>query len=358
MRPKSLILLALALGCGLAASIGISRVMDANANRSGADLDTTPIYVAAHNINLGDPISSDMLVMEEWPTAKAPKGAISSMEDLEGRRPRTTIFAGTPMLEAHLLARGETADPITNIPSGFRLSTISVDAETGAAGLLSPGDRVDVQLFMSANQRTGVKTATTRVFLQNIRVFAIEQAVQRAAEGEDEGKTIPKTVSLLVTSEQASKIDLAQNVGEISLVPRNPNDETDAQVVDVTLEDIFGTRSEKNDRESEQNRDTVAVKPKSNMFDSFIGMMSQAAEQRPPFEMTILQAEAVSKMRFDPRTGAPLDREQDGFQGTAARPVSTKTGGTAAAARRTEDGKLDFTPAGGEADFPIDFPNE
>ena len=45
MRPKSLILLALALGCGLIASIGISQVLDSKNNKP-AVVETTPIYVA------------------------------------------------------------------------------------------------------------------------------------------------------------------------------------------------------------------------------------------------------------------------------------------------------------------------
>ncbi len=350
MRPKSLILLALALGCGLAASIGISRVMDANANRPAVQLETTPIYVALHNINLGDPIGAGMVALEEWPASKAPKGSISKLEDLEGRRPRTTIVAGTPILEAQLLAQGETADPVANIPDGYRLSTISVNAEKVAAGLLSPGDRVDVQLFMAASQRDGVPVATTRVILQNIRVFAIEQAVQRTAEGED-ARAIPKTVSLLVTPEQASKLDLAQNLGELSLIPRNPNDESASAMVEVTIEDILGTRSDRNTRVDEQNRDAVKVQ-KPSLFDTVVGMMSQASKEVPPFEMTIVQAEEVSTMHFDRRTGAPLRGATEAFAGsrpkTAGAPVSF-----------TNDGKIDFggekKDAGG-AGAPPDFP--
>ncbi|TWT95974.1 SAF domain protein [Botrimarina colliarenosi] len=356
MRPKSLILLVLALGCGLAASIGISRVMDANANRPAMQLETTPIYVALHNINLGDPIGASMVALEEWPADKAPKGSLTSLEDLEGRRPRTTIVAGTPILEAQLLALGETADPVANIPDGFRLSTISVNAEKVAAGLLSPGDRVDVQLFMAASQRDNVPFATTRVILQNIRVFAIEQAVQRTAEGE-EARAIPKTVSLLVTPEQASKLDLAQNLGELSLIPRNPNDETASAMVEVTIEDILGTRSEKNSRKEEQNRD-VSGPPKQSLFDTVVGMMSQAAQERPPFEMTIVQAEEVSTMRFDSRTGVPLQGEQDSYAG--ARP---KTPGSTAS--YTSDGKIDFSgplkstgPPPKPVDFPVPFEGE
>lgn len=348
MRPKSLILLALALGCGLAASIGISRVMDANANRS-VDVETTPIYVALHNINLGDPIGADMVTLEEWPRDKAPQGCLTSLEDLEGRRPRATIFAGTPILEAQLLAQGETADPVANIPDGFRLSTISVNAEKSAAGLLSPGDRVDVQLFMAANARAGVAVATTRVILQNIRVFAIEQAVQRSAES-DEGKVIPKTVSLLVTPEQASRIDLAQNLGELSLIPRNPNDETASQMVEVTLQDLMGTRSESNDRKTEQNRDRTADS-RPGMIDSMIGLLAKTAKERPPFEMTIVRAEEVDTMQFDRRTGKPLDETYENYQPTKAASMSS-------GARRTEDGRLDFTPPTDDSSFPIDFEEE
>lgn len=348
MRPKSLILLALALGCGLAASIGISRVMDANANRT-VEVETTPIYVALHNINLGDPIGAEMVTLEEWPKDKAPQGCLTTLEDLEGRRPRATIFAGTPILEAQLLAQGETADPVANIPDGFRLSTISVNAEKSAAGLLSPGDRVDVQLFMAANARAGVPVATTRVILQNIRVFAIEQAVQRSAES-DEGKVIPKTVSLLVTLEQASKIDLAQNLGELSLIPRNPNDETVAQAVEITIDDLQVGRSEGNDRETEQNRGK-ATGDRPNMIDSMIGLLAKTAKEQPPFEMTIVRAEEVDTMQFDRRTGKPLESAYENYQPTKAASLST-------GARRTEDGRLDFTPQTDSSSFPIDFEEE
>ena len=84
MRPKSLILLALALGCGLVASIGISQVMDRNRGAQ-VSIETSPIYVALHNINLGDPIDSTMVSLQEWPTDKIPPGAIAQLEDLEGK---------------------------------------------------------------------------------------------------------------------------------------------------------------------------------------------------------------------------------------------------------------------------------
>ncbi|HET6883964.1 MAG TPA: hypothetical protein VFI31_27675, partial [Pirellulales bacterium] len=62
MRPKSILLLALALGCGLIASIGINQVM---ANRRATTIqvvgETTPVFVAATEIGIGDPLTPQLL---------------------------------------------------------------------------------------------------------------------------------------------------------------------------------------------------------------------------------------------------------------------------------------------------------
>lgn len=340
MKPKSLLLLALAGGCGLVASIGISQVMDKNAQR-GPALETAPIYVALHNINLGDPIDASMVSLMEWPKDKIPPGALTQIEDIEGRRPRTNIVQGEPVLDAKLLAQGEFADPIAQIPDGYRLSTISVNAEKSAAGLLSPGDRVDVQLFVQRNDRANIDSPTTKVILQNIRVYAVEQAVQRSADG-GEARAIPKTVSLVVTPRQASKIELAQNLGALSLIPRNPNDEADTGAVQMTADELFSDGESKNTREAEQNRDDREEgRSKPGFFSGIVSMMKQAAENQPPFEMELVLADEVTVLEFDSRTGKPLRKPEAGADSFGPQIP-------AAAAP---------TPAGeGEVeDFPIDF---
>ncbi|TWT76852.1 SAF domain protein [Posidoniimonas polymericola] len=345
MRPKSLILLALALGCGLVASIGISQVMEGNKSR-GPSVETTSIYVALHNINLGDPIDATMISLQEWPKDKVPPGALTSLEDLEGRRPRTNIIAGEPILDAKLLAQGEQADPLSSVPPNMRLSTISVDAEKSAAGLLSPGDRVDIQLFVRADPRNGISEAATKIFLQNIRVFAIEQAVQRSGDGE--ARTIPKTVSLLVTPEQATKIDFAQHIGELSLIPRNPNDEGLAMDSAINFDQLFDGAVEKNDREKEQARDETAVEegPKGSFLGGVLSMMKRTAKERPPFEIEIVMADEVSVEYFDANTGKPLRDYND--KRNSSDSGGSGSGGASSAA--------DDAPS--MEDFPIEFDGE
>lgn len=305
MRPKSLLLLALALGCGLVASIGISQVMDRNSNSQG-NLETVPIYVALHNINLGDPIDAAMISLQEWPKDKVPRGVISELKDLEGRRPRTAIIEGEPILEGKLLAPGQIADPIRSIKKGMRLKTIAVDAEKSVAGLLGPGDRVDVQLFVRKDQRTGVDTAMSKIILQNIRVFAVDQTVQRSPDGGEE-RTIAKTVSLMLTPEQASRLSLAEQIGELSLIPRNPDDEEMAGWSEYTVEDLLAD-GDKNSRAIEQGateKPAATEDPAANngLLDAIHNAVPVA---KAPFRMEIVEAQAVREVLFDVETGRPI----------------------------------------------------
>jgi pilus assembly protein CpaB len=356
MRPKSLLLLALALGCGLVASIGISQVMEKN--RGPKATETVPIYVALHNINLGDPIEAGMLSLQEWPKDKVPRGVLSKLTDIEGRRPRTAIIEGEPILEGKLLAQGQVADPIKAIPPDMRLKTIAVDAEKSAAGLLGPGDRVDVQLFVRKNERDGIDATRSKVILQNIRVFAVDQTVQRSPDGSEE-RTIAKTVSLMLTPEQASKLSLAEQIGEISLIPRNPDDQAITATPEFTLEDIWD-EGDASSREKEQNRDEAdedSEKPSSNSLVDAI--RSNVPPVAPPFRMEIVEAYDIREVLFDPETGKPIRKmieDTGGPRVTPATPASFPGGATS----DSSDAAAEAASAASEAasaldDFPIDL---
>jgi pilus assembly protein CpaB len=353
MRPKSLLLLALALGCGLVASIGISQVMDRN-NHSQTKIETVPIYVAIHNINLGDPIDAKMLRLEDWPKDKVPRGAISSLEELQGRRPRAAIIEGEPILEGKLLEKGQIADPIRAITKGMRLYTIKVDAEKSAAGLLGPGDRVDVQLFVRKDQRLGTDTAKSKIILQNVRVFAVDQTVQRAAEGGEE-RSVAKTISLMLKPDQASKLALAAQIGEISLIPRNPDDEEAAQTSETTVDDLL-TGSDMNSRAKEQG-DSKPKQP-SDATNNLLNAVRAAAAPKPPFRMEIVEAQGVREVLFDAETGRPVHPGAESaagpvpHSGPPAGPVPTSTSAPPAAAPSAGD-----KPSGDKMldDFPVEF---
>jgi len=344
MRPKSLILLALALGCGLVASIGISQILD---GKSKAVVETVPIYVALQNINLGDPVDDSMVSLQEWPKDKVPLGAITEWEEIEDRRPRAVIFDGEPLLDGKFLPKGQSHDPISGIPSGMRLKTVSVDARKSAAGLLSPGDRVDLQLFVERNERKSIPLSVTKIILQNIRVFAVDQAVQRSADGA-EARTVAKTVSLIVTPQQANRITTAENLGEISLIPRHPDDDKIVDDWEQSIDDLLA-RSDANSRKREQG----AKEEKETPAPGLMGMIQGALQQTdPPFKMTVIYPDEVRELQFSNETGEPINPESNSAAGQDFG-AAAGTVGTGAEPSSPPDSQPDADAD--DNDFPIDL---
>ena len=340
MRPKSLILLALALGCGLVAATGMSQLLDSK-NNQPAVVETVPIYVALQNINLGDPIDDSMVLLEEWPKDKVPVGAITSWEELEDRRPRAVIFEGEPLMDGKLLTKGQRHDPISGIPDGMRLKTVSVDAKKSAAGLLSPGDRVDMQIFVHRNDRENIPHPFTKTFLQNVRVYAVDQTVQRGVDG-SEARTVAKTVSLLVTPQQANRITTAENLGDISLIPRHPDDDKIVEDWDSDSSDLF-TLSGSNSREDERKS---SKRDESGLPDVQLEIDRMASDFNSAFKMKIIFPTEVTEKRFHNETGEPLDAPEGS--------LTNIPGYVGAPAAPAEGDGAQAEPAG-EEDFPIDL---
>jgi len=225
MRPKSLILIAIALGCGLVASIGISQVMDSRANNNGpAAMETAKILVAAYEVNVGEIIEAGMLKVEEWPRDKIPEGATTKLEEAVGERPRQRIFVGEPILEQKLIGAGDQADDAsTRLRKGYRAVTVKVTEDAVVAGLLKPGDRVDILAYF----KRGVNFSQTimKTILEDVRVFAVNRKMDRTLD-EGKGKVVAKTLTLEVLPSQVEVLSLANEIGRLRFSARRPDDES------------------------------------------------------------------------------------------------------------------------------------
>ena len=124
MRSKSLFLLFIALGCGLVASIGVSQVLGRHGERGRQLMETVAIYVAKSDINLGESLTSEVLNLEAWPKDKVPYGSITNLESLVGRRLRTKIYQGEPILAAKLVDRDAIDSPAQQVPPGYRVVSV------------------------------------------------------------------------------------------------------------------------------------------------------------------------------------------------------------------------------------------
>ena len=240
MRGKSLALLILALGCGLVASLGITQVLKRG---DSPPSDTTPVYVAKADIATGSLINEENTKAEQWPKDRVPAGAIVRPEDLAGRRARQKIFAGEPIIDPKLLAHGQVPTD-SMVPKGLRVVAVSVGPEAIHGGLVLPGSRCDVQVFMRADSNIGVGETLCKTILQDIRVFAVNDVT--STESIDpktpDTRSIPtgKTVSLLVTPAQAQIVTLASQLGMIRLILRSGEDADQPKTNVMTAHELIG----------------------------------------------------------------------------------------------------------------------
>ena len=197
MRSKSLVLLALALGCGLVASIGISQVMDRRHAADAPAAETEPVFVAGTDINYNDQVTPEKIKVEEWPKDKIHPDACARWIRSKASAAHK-IFAGEQIRSGKLMGSDGVGSAGNKIPAGYRVVSVRVDSVTGASGLILPNDRVDVLVYLARNPGTGIDETSTKTILQDVRVFAVDTQFERK-QGDSEPAVAAKTISLLVT---------------------------------------------------------------------------------------------------------------------------------------------------------------
>lgn len=283
MRTKSIFFLTLALGCGLVAAVGVQQVLATRERTVAAPtVEMQAIVVAMEDIPMGDPVKITQVKLEDWPKSKIPEGAIFKVENVEGRRTRTKIYKGSPILEAQLLEKGAVdAGASPWIPKGFRVVSVKVDPVSGSASMLRPSDRVDVVVHFPAMPSKGIPKDYTRTILQNVRVFAVDDKYALTGDEKTQQKTLQaKTVSLLVTPEQAEILTAATELGQIRLVMRGLGDNEPVQTKGVDPMELLGLPTQGGDPEKEHVPGTEPPE-RPDAFAQFLQAQSQTAPVVP-----------------------------------------------------------------------------
>jgi len=284
MRAKSVFLLMLALGCGLVASIGITQVMaKRNADPAGPLAEMDAIFVAMQDIPMGEPLTAQMVKLEEWPKDKIPEGALGKIEDVESRRTKTKIYQGSPILENLLLSKGASELGASGqIPKGFRVVSVRVDNVSGG-NMIRPSDRVDVLVHLTRSSTNEIAETTTRTILQDVKVFAVND-VYDLDSSDSMGKIVAQTISLLVPLDEAERVILADQLGEIRLVMRSPEDDEEVHTGGAHPNELFGPTDS-----SDRDQESVAAGPilpyDSGETDEFLEFLNSQQAQTPPLDV-------------------------------------------------------------------------
>lgn len=201
------------------------------------------IAVAMTNIELGSRLTPQMLTTVDWPKSSMPDGAFGELKELEGRVVKSSILRGEAILAAKLAPVGTQGGLSAVITDGKRAMTVRVNDVVGVAGFALPGNYVDV--MVNAEQDKGAKgneekQQISKTVLEHVLVLAVAQEA-----GRDE--TTPKVVNavtLELTLEDAERLDLARNIGTLSLVLRNQVDKLPVATSGITKRQLFGGAAE------------------------------------------------------------------------------------------------------------------
>jgi pilus assembly protein CpaB len=346
-----MVLIVIALGCGLVASIAISQVMERGGG-GPSQLETVPIYVAMSDIDVNEQLTASNVEMEEWPKTKVPEGATTNYEDIKERFAQTRMYAGEPILLRKLA--DEISGPAIQIPDGYRVLSLKVRMDTAVSNLVRPGDRVDIFGYFRAGK--DIPKTGTREILRNVRVFAVNSETEQV--GDQDGETIvAKTVSVLVKQDQVAKLMLATELGTLRLALRRPNEQENRNSGETaTIESLFGTRSEMADDRSAHSTGSskpagllqflsglksAASPPAGTTAGSFsptATAMSMPQQAKPQWEMTLLTPDGGTNFTW-------RDTEQLPSTGSDGAP-----GATAGAPRPWQPPAP--TPGGGQVQMP------
>jgi pilus assembly protein CpaB len=320
MRMKSLILIFIALACGLVASIGISQVIDRGNPTSNVEFEQ--ILVALDEIDINTRLDAQNVKLEDWPKAKVPEGALRRLEDVEGKYANSRFYKGEP-LHISRIADELGGSVAKSIPPGYRALPVKVDEDT-VLKAISPGDRVDVNVFLRKNDEipeTGVFT-----ILKNVRIFAIASNTERNSGNEPGSKPEAsnfRTVSLLLKPEHAREISVAAQMGKILLTLRAPEEQDDpAGEEEVTsMKELLGG----NAKLASEPVPAADPAPGSSFLNTLQNAVTQAAPVLPPAHtMQVWGPATVEQYEWTTATGLPTraDQNQTPSQPTTPAPPS------------------------------------
>jgi pilus assembly protein CpaB len=216
MRTQSLLIVAIAMACAGTAGLLLSG--------SPGTAATVPVVVAAAEIPRGAVVAAESLTVRPFPKGLVPEGALGRIEDAAGRSALGLLGKGEAVLEVKLAPKGATGGIAALIPSGMRAIAIQIpNVATGVAGFILPGNKVDV--LISYNERPGFAPVPlpAETLLENVEILAVDQRIEAPAENRVDASQM-RSVTLLVTPEQAARLHEAMNKGTLHLSLRNPAD--------------------------------------------------------------------------------------------------------------------------------------
>jgi pilus assembly protein CpaB len=229
MKAARLVVLGVALAAG-----GIAAFL-ASGHRETAPppppppppLATVDILIAKNDLARGQLIGDGDVGWQIWPQVAASESFVKKTErpdamgQFVGAVVRIPVAAGEPIRDPAVVFAKGSGFLAAVLTKGMRAVAMEISAENGAGGFILPDDHVDVILTRrdkAAEKISGVEKIMSEAILRNVRVLAIDQAVEEKA---GQKVVVGKTATLELSPEQAETLTLSRQLGTLSLALRS-----------------------------------------------------------------------------------------------------------------------------------------
>ncbi|HUR55345.1 MAG TPA: Flp pilus assembly protein CpaB [Gemmataceae bacterium] len=221
MKQKNMVLMVVAVGCGLVAAFLTSQMSGRT-----AQVEQVEVIVAAKDLPVGTQLSKDDLKTaikrKKLPKDGLPPAYVMDENLLVDKRMSRPIRAEETFNPADLSTGG-----VVTIPAGMHMHTLPIGVPQAVAGFAGPGSRVDV--LVTIRLGTGTKAFP---LLMNMLILAVDTQTAYTKDGTFQQLN---SVSFAVDRKQALLLELAKSRGcSVALMLRNPDDKgTDTEGYDI-----------------------------------------------------------------------------------------------------------------------------
>lgn len=318
MRLKLIILLLVAGGAA-AGAVGLARgwLEDRRAELLALQtsqpvevetIDTIEVLVAKEDLPSGTFLKEEQFTWNAFPADGLPETYFTRVEiegteddpktDLAGAVLRGAITTGEPLTEGRVVRPGDRGFLAAVLRPELRAVSVPVDATSGIAGFVFPGDKVDMLLTHEIKMGGNIKRLATETILSNIRVLAVDQRTDDT-EGEPE---LAKTATLEVDTKQAETIAVALRMGRLSLalraLARHPDAPATATPSDGQLVDGHSPTDEPLEDERTYTWDSQASVLLSPIGGPAKAVQSDKPPPPPPITVTVIRRGAAETVKF------------------------------------------------------------
>ncbi len=234
MSARRTLIIIVAIAIGAVAAVSTVLYVNSVQSRANGNAKMVAVYQIVKDIpakTTGDTAIAQGLVKKgSIPKQYYPPSAVVDVNEIKGKVAPYELVPGAPLVEKQFVEPkvATTSFSATNIPAGQMAITISLDPTKAVAGLVVPGDKVDLMTVIAPTDREAnpPKPANqfkyAHFFYQNVNVIAIGTSAA-PKQGETAAPTNPGSglYTLAVPPEAAERIVMASLGGTVymALVP-------------------------------------------------------------------------------------------------------------------------------------------